>query len=186
MTDLWDFVLTDHPERTLYTDKWSTLFVGALPAFAPSIISAVARVIQNLPFPKFVFGGLGGAAANEYKLFKQAGTYSFGVWRSDVYKIGEPFKVIKIHIPLSAPLAANQEIIPILWFDYEADRSVGTIINTSNYAVGEQVIVLTEDNFAHKVIGVNSFFLELRFTGSALAGVTFPISVEVETIESEN
>lgn len=183
--DLWDFVLTPSPGVTLKTDKWSILFSGALPAFAPSIISAVARVQQGLAFPKFIFGGLGGQAADEYSLFKKSNDYTFAVWRSQVFRIGEPFMVKKIRLPLSGPIGSGQEIIPILRFDGNSDSSVGTIINSAQYTDSEQIITLFPDNFNDQVVGINDFFLELQFTGSERIGVTFPIFIEVEKIESE-
>lgn len=154
-----------------------------LPSYPVSIITAIARVQQGLAFPKFIMGGKD--ENDNFMLFKKGTSYTFSLARSDVYKIGEPFKVKTIRIPLSQPLATNEVIVPVLWFDSESNASVGTLINTTNYATGKQVIILTEDNFRNKVAGNHSFFLELRFTGSALIGATFPISVEVEKIYSD-
>lgn len=120
-----------------------------------------------------------------YALFKKDTSYTFGLWRSKVYKIGEPFKITKMIIPLSSAIAQGREFVPILHFDDDSSLSVGNFVNDLNYPDSPQVITLTPDNFNFKVVGINSFFLEIKFTGSQLLGVTFPVLIEYEKIKSE-
>jgi hypothetical protein len=186
-TDFWDFDLNPFNVNILQTDYWnfSSTPAGTLPAFSPSIVSAIGRVQQGMAFPQFIFGGLGGLLTNEYKLFKKGTTYTFALWRSEVYKIGEPFKVNKIRLLLAVPMTSGQVILPTLRFDNDTIQSIGNTINVTNYPNSDQVITLTEDNFSQRVIGANSFFLELQCTGNSLAAITFPITIEIEKIESE-
>lgn len=152
----------------------------SLPTYNPSVITSVLGIEQNLAFPRFVMGGVGGGAEDTYSLFKKSTTYSFNVWRSPVYNIGEEFDVLKIQFAVIPEMTTNMSIIPVLYFDNEDSNSVGTTINSTNYAGSEKLIKLTAKNFGNAVHGSNNFFLELQFTGSALAVVELPILIEVE------
>jgi len=153
----------------------------ALPSYNTSVITAVGKVQQGIPFPKFVMGGKGGSGGTQFKLFKQGTPYTFANLRSQLYKIGKQFKITSIRIPLSTAIAANMTIIPVVYFDDSASSSTGTTINSTNYPNSEKAIYLTPDNFAFALTGKKNFFLELQITGSALVGVIFPIIIEIET-----
>lgn len=155
----------------------------AIPVYNTSIITAVGKAQQGFAFPKFIMGGKGGSGGTTYQLFKQGTSYNFGIWRSEKFKIGQPFKINKIIIPLSAAVAANKTIIPVIQFDDELTSSVANTVNNTTYPNSDKVIYLTSDNFAQALSGDKNFYLELQFTGSALIGVTFPILFEVELIE---
>lgn len=151
------------------------------PATSTSVITALAKAQEGLPFPKFVAGGVGGQGGNNYKLFSKATTYSLNVWRSQLFTIKDPFSISKIEIPLSTNINQNHIITPILYFDNGGTMVTGTTINSTNYPNGEKSITLTAGNFAYNVHGSNNFILELKFTGTALIAVTLPITIELET-----
>lgn len=153
----------------------------AIPSRASSVITAVSRVQQNLSSPVFVMGGRN---ASTYKLFKKSTTYAFNMWRSPVYRIGSKFDVMKIKFAVTPAMTTNMSIIPVLYFDNEASNSIGATINSTNYTNSERYIVLTAKNFSNATRGQDNFFLELQFTGSALAVVKLPITIEIETIET--
>ncbi len=149
-------------------------------AYGTSVITAVGKVLQNTTLPQYVFGGINASAQ---RLQKITTAYSFSVWRSAVYRFDRPFDVMKISFAVYPALAANMAIIPVLYFDDENNSSVGTTINSTNYANSEQEITLYPGNFAHKVRGEHDFFLELQFDGSALAVVGLPIRIEIEELD---
>ena len=157
---------------------------GDLPTQDTSVITAVSRVPQNLPATQFVFGGNGGASHGTFSLFKKATTYTLELWRSPVYKIGTKFDVLKISFPVLPAIAANMSIIPVLYFDNERVKSVGTVINSTNYTNAEKRIVLTSQNFGNTVQGRSNFFLELQMTGTALVTVGLPIQIELDVYET--
>lgn len=152
----------------------------ALPTYASSIITAVHKVEQALPFPVYVMGGRN---ASTYKLFKKSATYVFNNWRSPVYQIGKKFDVMEITFALMPDMTTNMSIIPVLYFDNESSNSVGNTINPTNYPNSDRLIRLTPKNFANTVQGKNNFFLELQFQGSALAVVELPINIDIEILE---
>lgn len=155
----------------------------ALPSYNTSIITAVLKAQQGLALPKFVMGGKGGAAGATYQLQKKDTTYAFALWESEKYRIGQPFKIISIKIPLALAVAANMVITPVLKIDDDATTVAGTIINNTNYTNSEKLIFLTPDNFGGNVTGDKNFYLQLQHSGSALLPVTFPIEVKVELLE---
>jgi hypothetical protein len=152
----------------------------ALPSYASSVISAVSRVQQNIPVPQFVIGGRN---ASTYKLFKKTTAYVFSVWRSQVFQIGKNFDVLEIKFPIHPDMTTNMSIIPVLYFDNEDSNSVGTTLNSTNYSNSDRLITLTSKNFTNTVHGRNNFFLELQFTGSALAVVGLPISIDIDVLD---
>lgn len=135
---------------------------------------------QNLPFPRFVMGGVGGGSGTTYALFKKSSSYVFNVWRSPVFNIGHDFDILSIKFAVMPDMAANMSIIPVIYFDNEDSNSVGTTINFTNYPNSEKLITLTSKNFGNGVHGKNNFFIEFQFTGSALAVVELPITIELE------
>ncbi len=150
-----------------------------LPTYNTSLISAVARVKQGLNAPEFIMGG---RESGSYKLFKKSNSYAFNVFRSRVCKPSSPFVVKEILIPLTGAVDTNQQIVPVLYFDSGSATSVGTPINPTNYANGETFIKLTADSFPDGCMGQEDVFLELQFTGSALAPVSLPITIFVDTL----
>jgi len=152
----------------------------ALPTYASSLITAVGKVEQKLPFPTYIMGGRN---ASTYQLFKKSTTYVFNNWRSPVYQIGKNFDILEITFPIIPDMTTNMSIIPVLYFDNEDTNSVGITINPTNYPNSERLIKLTSKNFSNSVHGRNNFFLELQFQGSALAVVGLPINIELEVEE---
>lgn len=107
---------------------------------------------------------------------------AFNNWYSQVYRIGNPGKILKVRIPLLEPLAANMDIDVFIHNDNSVDGSSIQIgeINTSKYPVGTQSIVLRPNNLTFD----NSFVLHLRWnTGaSTLCTVALPLVVDYELL----
>lgn len=154
--------------------------IADLPVYTPSIITAVKKVLQNLPVPQFIMAGYN---ASTYKLFKKSTSYVFNLWRSPVYQIGQNFDILAIRIPIHPDMTTNMSIIPVLYFDNEDSNSVGTTLNSTNYPNSDRLIYLTPKNFSNTVHGRNNFFLELQFIGSALSVVELPITIDLEVQE---
>lgn len=154
------------------------------PTTSTSVITAIAKVQEGLPFPKFLAGGMGGQGGNNYKLFSKASAYSLNIWRSALYSINGPFNVTEIVLPLSTNLNTNHIITPILYFDNGGSTITGTQIDTANYPDSPKSITLTAANFSYNVHGENNFLLQLNFTGTALIDVTLPITITLETEET--
>src|SRR3990167_1778961 len=103
----------------------------SLPVQNASLISAIAKSQQNFTLPSFIIGGRN---ASTYKLMKITTSYSFAVWRSEVYRIGKPFDIVRIILPVFPVIATNMTIIPVLYFDNATLVSTGATINSTNYS----------------------------------------------------
>lgn len=147
----------------------------AIPSYASSLITAVSRAQSGLSAPKFVMGGRN---ASTYKLFKKSTAYAFNIWRSKPFLIQRPFDIKAIKFSLTEPIGANQVITPAIGFDNGSTVVEGSIINSTNFDNDEKFIALTPDMFGFDCHGNNDFYFELRFSGSALVGVTLPIIID--------
>lgn len=106
-------------------------------------------------------------------------------WWSQIYKIGQPFQIKRIRIPLFTPMAANITITPTIYFDNYANNSsqVLTTINNTNFSNGSVVAnIYTAGDGSNIMMGQNNFWLELKWTGSALGVVSLPIIIDYELI----
>lgn len=103
------------------------------------------------------------------------------VWWSQVYKIGQPFKITRIRIPLTQVLAANMSIVPTIYYDDGIATDTLTTIDNTNFP-GKRVINLRVNNNANQVgKGQNNFWIGLKWTGSTLCNVALPIEIDFVT-----
>lgn len=102
------------------------------------------------------------------------------VWRSNIFNVGSPFRINKITIPLIDAVAANHTLIATVFVDDASASTALTTINNTNFASSERRIVLPVTN----VRGTNNFFLQLRWSGTAVLRVGLPIIIEGELLEN--
>lgn len=112
------------------------------------------------------------AGGGDYSIFPQ-------FFNSQVYKIGQPFKITKIRIVLTQAIAANMIITPTIYTDDGGGTSYTlTTINNTNYS-GKKNIVIKPDGLT----GEHNFWLELKWSGSELCVVGLPITIEYELLD---
>ena len=107
------------------------------------------------------------------------------VFRSQVFKIGKPFQLMRMRICLTNAIASGVTITPTFYTDELSSNVAATTINNTNYP-GNKNIVQRLSNSSTMIKGQHSFILELRWTGSTLAGVTLPIVIEGELLKDQN
>lgn len=113
---------------------------------------------------------------------KVSTTYGVNVWRSQIFNIGRPFQVNRIRFLLAQPVAANMTVTPKIYTD-ELNTSYSLqAINNTNYPNSD--INITQ-NYKGSISakGQHSFFLELRWTGTALCTLSLPITIFGEIIK---
>lgn len=104
---------------------------------------------------------------------------------SDVFKIGQPFEIQKIRIPFVQTLATNMTVTAKIYFDDNAATKTLTTINSTNFPnsaetnFGRAANIKTDNTGSSIGRGENNFFLELRWSGSALATIGFPILIDI-------
>lgn len=97
---------------------------------------------------------------------------------SQVYRIGQPFKITKIRIPLAQAMAANMTVVPKIHLDDQTDSTTLTTINNTNYPDKKNIVIRPEN-----LTGQHNFWLELQWTGSVLCIVGLPITIEYELVD---
>ena len=106
-------------------------------------------------------------------------TYGVSTYRSEMYRIGMPFKITKIRIPLAQAVGANMTLIPTIYVDDESSNTALTTINNTNYPNSERNIRYLQP----EIYGKHNFMLELAWSGSSLLSLELPIEIEIETID---
>lgn len=142
---------------------------------ADGMVTSLKNVQQSsFSYPKYVVGW---RDASNYGLDKQSTTYGTCVWRSQMFNSGHKFTIKNIRIPLAGAIAANMTITPKVFLDdYSSSSTTGlTVINSTNYTNSERHIVYTPD-----ISGDHNFLLEIRWSGTALLPIEFPILIECE------
>lgn len=104
---------------------------------------------------------------------------SASVWWSQMYRIGQPFKITKIRIPLAQAVSTNMTLVPKVYTDDGAGTTTTlTTVNNTNYP-SERNIVYRPENLT----GQHNFWLELTWSGTSLMTVGLPITIEYELID---
>lgn len=128
-----------------------------------------------------------GSTGATYGLDKQGTTYSNApsvIW-FPLIRLGKPFKITEVHIPLAQALAVNMTIIPKIYTDDGAGTTFTLpTINSTNYP-GSFGVVQRSDATGKTIVGKHNYWLELRFSGSALAVVNLPITIRGEVYDDE-
>jgi hypothetical protein len=104
------------------------------------------------------------------------------VWWSQVYRIGRPFKITKIRIPLANAISNGVIITPKIYTDNDGTTFTLQTINNTNYS-GKRSVVFKSSSSGETITGQNDFHLELRWTGNVKMSVSLPIIIEYELID---
>ena len=122
----------------------------------------------------------GDASALVCGIDKLSTTYGTSIWRSRMERVGSSFQIKEVRIPLAQAMGANQTITMKIYTDDGSTASTLTTINSTNYPNSDRFIKV----YPQGVFGKNNFFIELTFSGTALATVSLPISYII-SIEKE-
>lgn len=123
-----------------------------------------------------------GSTGASYGLDKQGTNYSnapSSIW-FPLQRMGMPFKIKEIHIPLAQAVAANMTVIPKIYTDDGAGTTwTLQTINNTNYP-GKFNIVQRGGALNETISGKHDWWLELRHSGSALCTIALPIIIKGE------
>jgi hypothetical protein len=125
--------------------------------------------------PELIMGGKN-QTSSEYYLEKISTTYQTSYFRSRIINLGQEFTVKYLKIPLGVAVGENMTIIPKVYLDNEASSAAFTTINNTNHSGKKKVRVYSQA----AARGETNFFLELKFTGTALCPVLLPITIGLE------
>lgn len=149
------------------------------------------RYVQEGPTAQPIVGwkdNTGTAGALVAGLDKLSTTYVSGgnVWRSEIFRIGQPANILKIRIPLAQSISTNNALTVRVYKDDGStamtfsDGTTAYVINNTRHPSQRFVDIQLESE------SVNNFFIEITNTGTALTVVGLPITAIVETVEDDN
>lgn len=110
------------------------------------------------------------------------------VWWSQMYRIGQPFQIERIRIPLASGITASTTITPTLYFDDGQASQALTVINSTTITAaaesgfGRVANVKLAGDGTNIMRGQNNFWLELVWSGQGVATVGLPILIEFDTV----
>lgn len=107
-------------------------------------------------------------------------TFNPALWRSEVFKLDKPFRLISYEFPLTDAVAANMTITPTIYTNGGNTSTALKAIDSTNFPNSEKKVTIFQD-----VKGETDFFLSLAWSGTAGLGVSFPIIIEGETYEND-
>lgn len=100
-------------------------------------------------------------------------------WASQIYRVGTPFKITKVRIPLFQPLTSTMTLTAKIFTDgFTNNTTIGTI-TSARYGLVSQMITLRPQN----LVGDHSFYLQLEWSGTSQCIVSLPVIVEFEEID---
>lgn len=102
-------------------------------------------------------------------------------WWSQVYRIGQRFKITKIRIPLAEPLLSTSSITPKIYTDDGFGTAYTlTAITQSSYGTQRTIVIRPEN-----LTGESNFWLELNWANEYQHTVSLPITIEYELIPED-
>lgn len=101
--------------------------------------------------------------------YDYSNTYGNPFWISQTYKIGQPFKVTKVVIPMVNGVNASTVVLPEIHLDSFSTRNTLTTINGTNYLDKKRVVIRPSG-----VFGNNDMNLMLTWSGKADSSATLP------------
>jgi hypothetical protein len=117
-------------------------------------------------------------------LDKQGVTYnnSPSVFWGSTIRIGQSFKITEVAIPLAQAVGNNMLLTPKIYVDDGANSYTLKDINITNDS-GKYNITRRSGSLGEVMTGEHNFWLELRWTGSALCTVNLPIIIKGEVYD---
>lgn len=100
------------------------------------------------------------------------------IWWSQIYKIGQRFRITKIILNFTEEVQAGVILVPKVYID---DGTSGRALRDIDFTVnpGAKQVILRPEN----LVGFNNFWLGLLFQGSKVCTISLPITIEYELID---
>lgn len=162
---------------------------GGLPGGAVNNIARITDVTNTLPIVSALKAIQSGTSGNyplvgwrtdtsaAYGLDRYGGSGSYAsVFRSEVFNIGQDFRIRRIRIPLTVAVTSGITIIPKIYLDDEVSSAELRTINTTNYASSERIIDMQDVD----VRGYSNFYIEFQFTGTTEVGIVPPVLIDLD------
>lgn len=105
------------------------------------------------------------------------------VWWSQIFKIGQPFKITKIRIPLAQPIAANMQLDFKIYTDDGKGTTYSLLQANNTNDPGKFNIVRRAGSASEVLNGQHNFWFAIEWSGTALCVAGLPISIEYALVD---
>lgn len=165
-------------------------FFNTMRSTAPAIGAVTSVCVANNDELGFYVPIIGWRGDGQYGIDKQGTQYgnSPQVFWSELQRIGQPFELKRIRIPFFGAIPAGVTVTPKFYFDNGQSSITLPAITSANFGsaaengFGRVASVKINASGTSPNRGQNNFWLELRWTGTALATVELPIIIEYDPI----
>lgn len=110
-------------------------------------------------------------------LDKLSTTYQTHFWHSELFAVNRKFRIRDIRFGLGTQVAANMTLDLKVYTDDGSSNEALTTINVTNDATKRHV------KRDVKIEGINNFFVEFKWSGTALLPVLLPIEITMEVFD---
>lgn len=148
----------------------------------PNMSTETGDANSGFGFYTPMVGWSGASYDGEVSVIKRNTDYTSQVWWSQMYRIGQPFKITKIRIPLAQSIIDGMVIVPKIYVDGGATVYTLTEINNTNDS-GKYNILRRADANGATITGQNNFFIAFEWNGTKLITPALPILIEYETTD---
>lgn len=154
-----------------------------------TVVTALLTADNNeLGFATPVIGWSNGSGVGNNGLDKQGTQYNNApsVWWSQTYRIGSTFRIQSIRIPFAQMIGANMNLDVKVYVDDGSGAYTGAPVGLPTINQSSMTGVTGSQRYVRLntqgIEGFQNFWIELRWTGSALLTVNLPIEVKLELI----
>lgn len=141
-----------------------------------TLTSVLVPENTDLVNPTYLVGWRDGSS--DFGIDRNATTYGAAEFKSETFRIGKPFEVTRVRIPLAQAVAANMTIAVKILVDNESTTTTVGTINNTNFSNSERYVELHPS-----VLGKQDMVFQLTWSGTSLLSVGLPIEIDVLTIE---
>jgi hypothetical protein len=142
--------------------------------------SAITSLAFSPAIPNQYYVGWSGSGAYGIDKRSTDNSHAYGgaYFFSQIYRIGQRFKITKIRIPLNLVLGSGMTIVPSIFFDDASSKRTLTTINSTTFPNTRSVVLRPEN-----CTGDHNFFLSFNWTGTEKVSVVLPVTIEYELLD---
>ena len=138
---------------------------------------------SSLDDPLLIVGWGDNTGANGFGLDKKSNNSANAAEiRFLYYKVGRPFRIDEVVIPLGEAITTNHTLVVTVYYDDGSTTEALTTINSTNFTASERRVRLRP---ADTNRGNDNFTIGLKWTGTRQLAVTLPIIIKGTTFDED-
>lgn len=147
----------------------------------PNMSEETSEAVSGFGFYTPMMGWSGASTTGEVSVISDSTTYDDQIFWGPTYRIGKPFQILKIKMPLAQQMATGMAVTPKIYVDGGAQVYTLTEANPTNDP-GAYTIIRRAASDGSAIKGQHSFFIALEWDSTALCTFMLPFEYEVEIL----